>query len=304
MLQRLVRVTCPDRPGLVSTITTAFADRGLNIHQLDQFTNEQPAVQTGAPVHGFAGGSFFFRAVVTAPSERIQDEAQAQADDEFRRLRERLANSLDEATVEISPYPAEQRVVVLASQTDHCLQEMIRRDRTGQLGGRVVKVIANHDVHRELCAFHGIPFEVIPTGDLTPQEHEDRVLAAIGQDVDVIVLARYMRILSDDFLRRSPAPIINIHHSFLPSFIGANPYQRALDRGVKMIGATAHYVTADLDEGPIIEQDVTRVDHGKSKADLVKAGADVERTVLHRAVRSHCEGRIFLDGDRTVVFGN
>lgn len=300
MPQRIVRVSCPDRPGLVSTITTAFADRGMNIHQLDQFTNEHPHPQTGAPVHGAADGSFFFRAVVAAPEGRFET-GQAVVD-EFRRLRERLANSLDGATVEIRPYPADLRVVVLASQTDHCLHEMIRRDQTGQLGGRVVRVVGNHDAHRELCAFHGIDYEVVPHGELTKPEHEAAILAAIGTDVDVIVLARYMRILSDDFLQRAPAPIINIHHSFLPSFIGANPYQRAHDRGVKMIGATAHYVTADLDEGPIIEQDVTRVDHGRSKTDLVKAGADVERAVLHRAVQAHCEGRIFLDGDRTVVF--
>ena len=284
MLQRIVRVSCPDRPGLVSIITTAFADRGLNIHQLDQFTND---------------GSFFVRAVIEAPAERFGSPE----DDEFRRLRDRLSASLDDAEVEIRPCPADQRIVVLASRTDHCLNEMIRRDLTGQLGGHVVKVVANHDVHRRLCEFHGIPFEAVPHEGLSKPEHEAAVLAAIGEEADVIVLARYMRILSDDFLQRAPAPIINIHHSFLPSFIGANPYQRAHDRGVKMIGATAHYVTADLDEGPIIEQDVTRVHHGQSKDDLVQAGADVERTVLHRAVQAHCEGRIFLDGDRTVVFG-
>lgn len=287
MLQRIVRVSCPDRTGLVSIITTAFADRGLNIHQLDQFTND---------------GSFFVRAVIEASSGRFASPAAE--DDEFRRLGERLTASLDDAEVEIRPHPAQQRIVVLASRTDHCLNEMIRRAHDGQLGGSIVKVVANHDVHRQLCEFHGIPFVVVPHEGLSKQEHEAAVLEAIGEDVDLIVLARYMRILSDEFLQKAPTPIINIHHSFLPSFIGANPYQRAHDRGVKMIGATAHYVTADLDEGPIIEQDVTRVHHGHSKDDLVQAGADVERTVLHRAVQAHCEGRIFLNGDRTVVFGS
>lgn len=301
MAQRIVRVTCPDRPGLVGIITTAFADRGMNILTLDQFTGADAPATAGATVHDSAGGSFFFRAVVDSPTERTPDDAAADA--EFERLRQRLSNSLDDSTVEIQPYPTKLRVAVLASQTDHCLVEMIRRAQTGQLAGKVVKVVSNHDVHQALCDFHGIPYEVIPNADLTKEEHEAAVLAAVGDDVDVIVLARYMRILSDDFLQKAPTPIINIHHSFLPSFIGANPYQRAHDRGVKMIGATAHYVTADLDEGPIIEQDVVRVDHRHSKNELVKSGADVERNVLYRAVRAHCEGRIFLDGDRTVVFG-
>lgn len=301
MAQRIVRVTCPDRPGLVGTITTAFADRGMNILQLDQFTDADALPQTAAPVHGSSGGSFFFRAVVDSPADRTPDDEAADA--EFRRLRERLMNSVDESTVEIQPYPSTLRVAVLASKTDHCVVEMIRRAQTGQLSGEVVKVVANHDVHGALCDFYGIEHVVVPNEDLSKEEHEARVLEAIGDDVDVIVLARYMRILSEGFLVKAPCPIINIHHSFLPSFIGANPYQRAHDRGVKMIGATAHYVTADLDEGPIIEQDVVRVDHRHTKDELVKSGADVERSVLYRAVKAHCEGRIFLDGDRTVVFG-
>lgn len=301
MAQRIVRVTCPDRPGLVSTITTAFADRGMNILTLDQFTDADALPQTGSPVHGASGGSFFFRAVVESPAERTPDDAAANA--EFHRLQERLTNSVDESTVDIQPHPSRLRVVVLASTTDHCLVEMIRRSQTGQLAGEVVTVVAHHDTHRALCEFHGIPYVFVPHTDMSREEHEAAVLEAIGTDVDVIVLARYMRILSDDFLQKAPAPIINIHHSFLPSFIGANPYQRAHDRGVKMIGATAHYVTADLDEGPIIEQDVVRVDHRHTKDQLVQSGADVERNVLYRAVRAHCEGRIFLDGDRTVVFG-
>ena len=207
MLQRIVRVSCPDRTGLVSIITTAFADRGLNINQLDQFTND---------------GSFFVRAVIEASAGLFASPAAE--DDEFRRLGERLTASIDDAEVEIRPHPAQQRIVVLASRTDHCLNEMIRRAQDGQLGGSIVKVVANHDVHRQLCEFHGIPFVVVPHEGLSKQEHEAAVLEAIGEDVDLIVLARYMRILSDEFLQKAPTPIINIHHSFLPSFKGARPY--------------------------------------------------------------------------------
>lgn len=300
MAQRIVRVTCPDRPGLVSTITAAFADRGMNILQLDQYTHsgQIPLTESSAT----PTNSFFFRAVVDLPDEQSPDEAAVNK--EFHHLREHLTHSVDQSRIDIQPYPSTLRVAVLASKTDHCVVEMLRRAQTGQLSGHITTVVANHDLHGPLCDFYGVKHIVVPHGDFYSQtEHEAAVLSAIGSDVDVIVLARYMRILSEDFLRQTPAPIINIHHSFLPSFIGANPYQRAHDRGVKMIGATAHYVTADLDEGPIIEQDVVRVDHRHTKDQLVKSGSDVERNVLYRAVKAHCEGRIFLDGDRTVVFG-
>ena len=285
MLQRIVRVSCPDRTGLVSIITTAFADRGLNIHQLDQFTND---------------GSFFVRAVIEAADGRF--ETQQAEDEEFRRLGERLSASLDDAEVEIRPHPAQQRIVVLASKTDHCLNEMIRRAQAGQLGGQIVKVVANHDVHRELCEFHGIPFVVVPHEGLSKPEHEAAVLEAIGEDVDLIVLARYMRILSDEFLQKAPTPIINIHHSFLPGFKGANPYRQAHRRGVKQIGATAHFVTTDLDEGPIIEQNVTRVDHTRSPAELMAIGQDTECRTLRQAVSWFAQQRVLLDGARTVIF--
>ncbi len=194
-----------------------------------------------------------------------------------------------------------KRVVVMVSREDHCLSDLLWRRRNDHLGGEIVAVISNHEDLRAEVEAVGLPFHHVPVTRGTKEEAERRALELIG-DVDLLVLARYMQILSSAFLEALGAPAINIHHSFLPAFVGADPYARAHERGVKLIGATAHYVTAELDAGPIIDQDVVRVGHEDEVPDLVRIGRDVERLVLARAVTAHLEDRVLLDGGRTVVF--
>jgi formyltetrahydrofolate deformylase len=194
-----------------------------------------------------------------------------------------------------------KRVAVMVSREDHCLSDLLWRRRNGHLGGEIVAVISNHDDLRDEVEAVGIPFHLVSVSRDTKAAAERRALELIG-DVDLLVLARYMQILSPDFLTTLGAPAINIHHSFLPAFVGADPYARAHERGVKLIGATAHYVTAELDAGPIIDQDVVRVGHEDEVPDLVRIGRDVERLVLARAVTAHLEDRVLIDGGRTVVF--
>jgi len=194
-----------------------------------------------------------------------------------------------------------KQVAVLVSREDHCLSDLLWRWRNGDLGGEIAAVISNHSDHRSQVESVGLPFHHIPVEPATKVEAERQILDLLG-DVDLLVLARYMQILSEDFLRALDAPAINIHHSFLPAFVGADPYHRAYERGVKLIGATAHYVTAELDAGPIIAQDVEPVDHRDEVADMIRLGRDVERLVLARAVMAHLDDRVLLDGDRTIVF--
>ena len=195
----------------------------------------------------------------------------------------------------------QKRVAVMVSREDHCLSDLLWRWRNGHLGGEIVTVISNHDDLRGDVEAVGPPFNHVPVDRETRAKAERRELKLIGE-VDLLVLARYMQILSPEFLGAVGAPAINIHHSFLPAFVGADPYARAPARGVKLIGATAHYVTAELDAGPIIDQDVVRVGHADEVPDLVRIGRDVERLVLARAVTAHLEDRVLLDGERTVVF--
>jgi formyltetrahydrofolate deformylase len=189
-----------------------------------------------------------------------------------------------------------KRVALLASRDDHCLLDLLWRWRRGELDGDVVAVISNHDVHEPDLQGFDVPFHHVPW------PAEERMLELLEGEVDVVVLARYMRILSPAFLERLAVPVINIHHSFLPAFVGADPYRRARERGVKIIGATAHYVSEELDAGPIIEQDVARVSHRQSVAELERIGRDIERVVLARAVKWHLEDRILVHDGRTVVF--
>jgi formyltetrahydrofolate deformylase len=190
----------------------------------------------------------------------------------------------------------------MVSKTDHCVLDLLWRQRRGELDTTIAMVISNHpDLADEVRPF-GVPFFHVPATRDTRQEAEQRQLDLLRGNVDLVVLARYMQIITPDFLGAVGVPLINIHHSFLPAFIGAGPYQKAKDRGVKLIGATAHYVTEELDEGPIIEQDVVRVDHRHQTADLVRLGADVERAVLSRAVQWHCEDRVVRHGNSTIVF--
>jgi formyltetrahydrofolate deformylase len=194
-----------------------------------------------------------------------------------------------------------KRVAVMVSREDHCLSDLLWRWRNGHLGGEIVVVISNHEDLRGEVEAVGLPFHHVPVDRETRAEAERRARELIGE-VDLLVLARYMQILSPAFLTGLGAPAINIHHSFLPAFVGADPYARAHERGVKLIGATAHYVTAELDAGPIIDQDVVRVGHADEVPDLVRIGRDVERLVLARAVTAHLEDRVLIDGERTVVF--
>ncbi len=194
-----------------------------------------------------------------------------------------------------------KRVAIMVSREDHCLSDLLWRWRNGELGGELVAVISNHPDHAEQIAAVGLPFHHVPVDPGPREAAERRALELLGE-VDLLVLARYMQVLSEGFLEALGAPAINIHHSFLPAFVGADPYRRAHERGVKLIGATAHYVTADLDAGPIIDQDVTRVSHSDEVADLVRIGRDIERLVLARAVMAHLDDRVLLDGERTIVF--
>ena len=194
-----------------------------------------------------------------------------------------------------------KRIAIMVSREDHCLSDLLWRWRSGELGADVVAVISNHPDHAEQVASLGLGFHHVPVARGDKRGAERRALELL-EGIDLLVLARYMQILSPDFLRELGAPAINIHHSFLPAFVGADPYRDAHERGVKLIGATAHYVTEELDAGPIIDQDVTRVSHRDEVADLIGIGRDIERLVLARAVKAHLDDRVLRDGARTVVF--
>lgn len=276
-------VTGDDGPGVVSAVSTLLADAGANIVSLDQYSTDP------------SGGRFFQRTVF-----RLRDlEAARPALESALDRVLRQGRGLDWRLLDAS---TPKRVAILASKADHCLVDLLWRHRRGELAMNVEMVISNHaDLIGEVRSF-GVPVFHVPVVDGDKAEAERQQLRLLQGHVDLVVLARYMQILSGDFINEVGAPIINIHHSFLPAFIGAGPYKKAKERGVKLIGATAHYVTEDLDEGPIIEQDVVRVSHSDSTADLVRRGADVERLVLARAVSWHCEDRVVRDGNSTVVF--
>jgi formyltetrahydrofolate deformylase len=272
-------LACPDRPGLIARVSGFLADAGLNIVDADQ--------------HSTAEGRFFMRMVFEPAPEAERGELQ-------RRFAEELAGPF-EMEHRFAESSRAKRVAIMVSREDHCLSDLLWRWRNGELGGELVAVLSNHPNHAEQVAAVGLPFHHVPVESDGREQAERRALELLG-DVELLVLARYMQILSPDFLRALGAPAINIHHSFLPAFVGADPYRRAHERGVKLIGATAHYVTADLDAGPIIDQDVTRVSHSDEVADLVRIGRDAERLVLARAVMAHLDDRVLLDGERTIVF--
>ncbi len=273
-------LACPDRPGLIAAVSGYLAEAGLNIVDADQHSTEE--------------GRFFmrmvFEAVPAADREAIE-----------RRFAEELAAPL-EMEHRFAESAERKRVAVMVSREDHCLSDLLWRWRSGELGGELVMVVSNHPDHAAQVESVGLPFHHVPVERGRKEEAERRVLELLGGETDLLVLARYMQILSDGFLRELAAPAINIHHSFLPAFVGADPYRRAHERGVKLIGATAHYVTAELDAGPIIDQNVTRVSHRDEVGDLVRIGRDIERVVLARAVMAHLDDRVLLDGDRTIVF--
>ena len=275
-------VSCADRPGIVAAVSGFLLAQGANIVSSHQYSSDP------------SGGRFFLRTeFFLAPG--------ADVDGLRRAFGGEVAGPFGMAW-EMRPWGERRRMVILVSRYDHCLLDLLWRRKRGELQADVLAVISNHpDLGAEVRAA-GVPFHHVPVenGDMAGAERA--MLELLGQDVELLVLARYMRILSGEFLQGLRAPAINIHHSFLPAFAGASPYLRAHDRGVKLIGATAHYVTEDLDEGPIIEQDVLRVDHRQSPQELERLGRDVERLVLARAVELHLEDRVIVDGRRTVVF--
>ncbi len=219
----------------------------------------------------------------------------------YRRFAEEIAGPL-RMDCRFAESGERKRVAIMVSREDHCLSDLLWRWRSGELGAELVTVVSNHPDHADQVASLGLPFHHVPVEPGSKGEAEARMLELLEGQIDLLVLARYMQVLSGDFLRRLNAPAINIHHSFLPAFVGADPYQRAHERGVKLIGATAHYVTEDLDAGPIIDQDVTRVSHRDEVDDLMRIGRDIERLVLARAVKAHLDDRVLLDGARTIVF--
>ncbi|WP_273653983.1 formyltetrahydrofolate deformylase [Cellulomonas fimi] len=275
----VLTLSCPDRPGIVRAVAGVLADHGGNITESQQF---------GDPLSGL----FFMRVQVSAFAPR-EVLAGAMAT---------VARTFD-MTWALDVVGRPVRTLVMGSTAAHCLNDLAFRQRSEKLPVDLVAVVSNHTTLAPLAEFYGIPFHHVPVTSATKAAAEARLLELVEElDVELVVLARYMQILSDDLCRRLEGRVINIHHSFLPSFKGARPYAQAHDRGVKLIGATAHYVTGDLDEGPIIEQDVERVDHTRSVDDLVALGQDVERRALARAVRWHAEHRVLLDGHRTIVF--
>ncbi|MFE7651184.1 formyltetrahydrofolate deformylase [Streptomyces phaeoluteigriseus] len=272
-------IACDDQPGIVAAVAGVLARHGANIISLDQHSTDSE------------GGRFFQRTVIHLPGLAAARPA----------LEADIADVAERFGMEWSLHDVSRRkrVAIFVSKYDHCLMELLWRTQRGQLDIDITMVVSNHPDLAEAVRSFGVPFVHIPSGD--KQAMEERQLELLQGNVDLVVLARYMQILTDDFITRLEAPVINIHHSFLPAFIGANPYARAMERGVKLIGATAHYATADLDEGPIIEQDVTRVTHSESAAELQSRGADVERLVLARAVQWHAEDRVIVHGRSTVI---
>lgn len=275
-------LNCPDRRGVIAAVSTFLTRAGANIISLDQHST--------APEDGvFLQRTVFHLPGLAAAQPDLEREFQSVAD-EF---------DMDYRFTDASK---PKRVAIMASTADHCLLDLLWRNRRGELDMTVVMVISNHaDLAEQVRAF-GVPFVHIPASRDIREQAEQRQLELLKGNVDLVVLARYMQIITPEFLGAIGCPLINIHHSFLPAFVGATPYRRAKERGVKLVGATAHYVTEDLDEGPIIEQDVVRVDHTHSVEELVRLGADVERAVLSRAVLWHCQDRILRHGNETVVF--
>ena len=276
----ILTLSCPDRRGIVARVSTFLFERGCNIVDAQQFDDEETS-------------RFFMRVVFVS-------------DDDIEPLRAGFTAIADAFSMQWSLRDprVKQRVMLLASKSDHCLADLLYRWRIGELDMDISAVVSNHpqDVYRHLD-LSDVAFHHLPVTAATKAEQEAQIFALVqSSNTDIVVLARYMQILSDDLATKLAGRCINIHHSFLPGFKGAKPYHQAHARGVKVIGASAHYVTGDLDEGPIIEQDVERISHKDRPDDLVRKGRDIERRVLARALRWQLEGRVLLNGRKTVVF--
>lgn len=276
-----LRVACPSIRGVTAAIASYLSSNGCNISDSAQFDNEDT-------------GRYFMRVSFQSEEGRSLEELR----DGFAEIAKKY-----EAEVEFFNEATKRKVMLMVSRFGHCLNDLLYRWRIGALPIDIVGVISNHMDYQKLVMSHDIPFHCIKVTRENKREAEAQQMQIVRDTgAELIVLARYMQILSDEMCRTMSGRIINIHHSFLPSFKGANPYKQAFERGVKLIGATSHYVTADLDEGPIIEQDIVRVTHAQSADDYVSLGRDVESQVLARAIHAHIHGRVFLDGTRTVVF--
>jgi formyltetrahydrofolate deformylase len=280
-VQYVLTLACPERPGIVRAITAFLADRGFDIVEHQQFDDHM-------------SGKLYLRTAFTPGDKEVSAEG----------LCGEFAAIADEFDMDFRIHDGRpQRLLVMVSKFGHCLNDLIFRWRAGSLGAEIAVVVSNHEDLRAMAEAAGLPFIHVPVTAGTKPEAEARLLELVAEyQADLVVLARYMQVLSDDLCRELRGRAINIHHSFLPGFKGAKPYHQAYDRGVKLVGATAHYVTADLDEGPIIEQEVFRVDHALDPDALVTVGRDAETQALSRAVKWHCQHRVLLNKTRTVVF--
>jgi len=278
--EHILLFRAPDRPGTLATLSNELHSRGGDVRDAKSFGDE-------------VSGLFFVRMQLCIPSDQVEG---------FRSAVAAFADGQG-VTWRMFDTSVRQKVVVAVSKFDHCLVDLLHRQKIGALGADIVGVISNHETTRSLVEWHGVPFYHLPITPETKPEQEKAFLKILDDlDADLTVLARYMQILSTDMCAALDGRCINIHHSFLPSFKGAKPYHRAFERGVKLIGATAHYVTTDLDEGPIIEQDVRRVTHTTSADQMIAIGRETEASVLARAVTWHLEHRVMLNGNKTVVF--
>ncbi|KFF60136.1 formyltetrahydrofolate deformylase [Cryobacterium sp. MLB-32] len=276
----VITLVCADQPGIVHAVSGAIVEARGNIVESQQFSSDDT-------------GRFFMRLQVESPAERGNFDAA---------LAPVIARYDMTSVIDVVGRPL--RTLVLASSAAHCVNDLLFRHRGGQVPVEIPLVLSNHGTLRDLVGFYGVPFESRPITDAASKAaFEARVIAAVDElDIELVVLARYMQILSPELCERLAGRMINIHHSFLPGFKGANPYRQAHARGVKLIGATAHFVTGDLDEGPIIEQNVVRVDHSRTPAELVAIGQDEESRTLTQAVTWFAENRVLLDGARTIIF--
>ena len=277
----ILLLTCPDQTGVVAAVADFVWRHGGNIVHAEQHTDDVDGVffqRVEFELDGFAFGREDLERAFWPVAERFDMQVQVRFSDDRPRL------------------------AILASRAPHCLVDLLARWRSGELPADVALVASNHPDHAELAAFSGVPFHHLPVGDDPAAQERALVDLLTSERIERVVLARYMRILSPAFVEAFPSRIINIHHSFLPAFVGAQPYRQAHERGVKIIGATAHYVTAELDEGPIIDQDVTRVSHRDGVEELARRGRDLEVAVLARAVRADLEHRVITRGNRTIVF--
>tara|TARA_B110000093_G_scaffold100376_1_gene107893 strand:- start:15245 stop:16096 length:852 start_codon:yes stop_codon:yes gene_type:complete len=270
----------PDQPGLVSRVSSWIFLRGSNIYHADQHKDHE--------------ANIFFQRVEWTPSGQIDEEATA-----F----EKFAYEDLGMTVKVAKSTDRPKVALFVSKVDHCFHDTILRFRAGEMAGELACIISNHDALKADAEIYGIPFYHVPVSKETKADAEAKQIEIVhAHDASLVVMARYMQVLSDDFLNKAGCPVINIHHSFLPAFAGGKPYHQAHRRGVKVIGATAHYATADLDEGPIIHQDVTRINHRNSVPDLVRKGKDLEKSVFAQAIRLHLDNRILVYLNKTVIF--